>query len=87
MNPTILGAAARLIEVLPKIDAQLGAIWGGHDQPHPAPDVQEAVLRRYRPEIVFRVIPDAGHWVMYEQAEAFNRVVIELLAWPLQPPR
>ena len=83
MNPTDLVLPDRLIAVLPEIAAQLSVIWAEYDQPHPAPAVQEAVLRRYRPEIAFRVIPDAGHWVMYDQAAAFNRVAQELLARPL----
>ena len=28
----------------------------------------------------FRVIANAGHWVMYEQPDAFDRAVTELLA-------
>jgi pimeloyl-ACP methyl ester carboxylesterase len=83
MNPTPLVLPARLIDALPKITAQLSAIWAEYDQPHPDPAVQAAVLRQYCPEIAFRVIPGAGHWVMYEQAEAFNRVAAELLARPL----
>jgi len=82
MNPTALVLPDRLIEALPKIDAQLSAIWGGHDQPHPVPEAQEEVLRRHRPEIAFRTIPDAGHWVMYEQPAMFNQTVQELLARP-----
>jgi pimeloyl-ACP methyl ester carboxylesterase len=46
--------------------------------------VQEAALRRFQPELDFRVIPGAGHWAMYEQPEEFNRAVIELLARPLR---
>jgi pimeloyl-ACP methyl ester carboxylesterase len=83
MNPTDLVLPDRLIAVLPEIAAQLSVIWAEYDQPHPAPAVQEAVLRRYRPEIAFRVIADAGHWVMYDQAAAFNRVAQDLLARPL----
>jgi pimeloyl-ACP methyl ester carboxylesterase len=79
MNPTELVLPDRLLQVLPEIAAPLGVIWGEFDQPHPAPAVQEEVLRRYRPELEFRVIADAGHWVMYEQPEAFNRTVLELL--------
>lgn len=79
MNPTDLVLPDKLIPVLPMIAAPLGVIWGEFDQPHPAPDVQETVLRQYRPNLDFRVIADAGHWVMYEQPEAFNRTVEALL--------
>jgi pimeloyl-ACP methyl ester carboxylesterase len=27
----------------------------------------------------FHVIPDAGHWVMYERAQAFNELVLQTL--------
>jgi pimeloyl-ACP methyl ester carboxylesterase len=79
MNPTDLVLPDKLIPVLAKITAPLGVIWGEFDQPHPAPGVQEAVLRQHCPELEFRTIADAGHWVMYEQPAAFNRTVMELL--------
>jgi pimeloyl-ACP methyl ester carboxylesterase len=41
--------------------------------------VQEAVLRRFQPQLDFRVIRGAGHWAMYERPEEFNRTVIDLL--------
>ncbi len=82
MNPTELVLPDKLIPVLAKIAAPLGVIWGEFDQPHPAPAVQEAVLRQHHPELEFRVIADAGHWVMYEQPAAFNQTVLELLALP-----
>jgi pimeloyl-ACP methyl ester carboxylesterase len=28
----------------------------------------------------FHVVPDAGHWVQYENAEAFNQVLLTCLA-------
>ena len=31
----------------------------------------------------FDVIPDAGHWVMYERAQAFNALVLQTLQSPL----
>jgi pimeloyl-ACP methyl ester carboxylesterase len=79
LEPRPLVLPDRLIEVLPRIRAPLGAIWGEKDIPHPVPHVQEAVIRRYRPDVEFRTIPDAGHWAMYEKPEAFNRTLLELL--------
>jgi pimeloyl-ACP methyl ester carboxylesterase len=32
----------------------------------------------------FRVVPAAGHWAMYEGAEAFNTIARELLDMPLR---
>jgi pimeloyl-ACP methyl ester carboxylesterase len=82
MNPTDLVLPDKLIAPLAKITAPLAAIWAEFDQPHPVPAVQEAVLRQHCPNIVFRVIADAGHWVMYEQPAAFNQALIELLVQP-----
>jgi pimeloyl-ACP methyl ester carboxylesterase len=77
-NPVSLIMPDHLIRVLPKIRVAVDAIWGAHDRPHPPP-AQEEAFRRLRPEMQFRVIPQAGHWCMYENAAAFNRTLIELL--------
>jgi pimeloyl-ACP methyl ester carboxylesterase len=74
----------KVAQVLPQLKVPIDAIWGEHDRPHPNPPVQEAVLRRFQPETDFRTIADAGHWAMYERAEAFNAALLDLLG---QPPR
>jgi pimeloyl-ACP methyl ester carboxylesterase len=74
----------KLLRILPKIDCQLDAIWGEFDWPHPDPEVQEQVLRSIRPELDFRVIAESGHWVMYEQPEAFEAALIGMLNTPLR---
>jgi pimeloyl-ACP methyl ester carboxylesterase len=73
----------KLAAILPNVRAPYDAIWGEHDRPHP-PGPQEPVLRRIQPNMDFRVIPGAGHWVMYERAEAFNQALLEMLS---KPPR
>jgi 2-hydroxy-6-oxonona-2,4-dienedioate hydrolase len=75
----------RLLLVLPRVAVQLDAIWGEFDAPHPDPAAQASVLRRFQPDIDFRVIPGAGHWSMYERPDAFNRAVLDLLSRPLRP--
>jgi pimeloyl-ACP methyl ester carboxylesterase len=79
LNPQPLVLPDLLLQALPKVTAPLAAIWGEHDRPHPAEWGQEAALRRTHPDLDFRIIADAGHWVMYEQAEAFNRTLLEVL--------
>jgi len=74
----------KLLQVLPHVSVQLDAIWGEHDNPHPDPAAQESVLRRFHPDLDFRVIPGAGHWAMYERPAAFNRTVQDLLSRPLR---
>jgi pimeloyl-ACP methyl ester carboxylesterase len=74
----------KLLRVLPRVSVQLDAIWGEYDGPHPDPAAQEAVLRRFHPDLDFRVIPGAGHWSMYEKPDAFNHTVLDLLSRPLR---
>jgi pimeloyl-ACP methyl ester carboxylesterase len=75
----------KLLHVLPRVAVQLDAIWGEHDGPHPDPEAQSSVFRRFQPELALRVIPGAGHWAMYERPTAFNRAVLDLLSRPLRP--
>jgi pimeloyl-ACP methyl ester carboxylesterase len=70
----------KLVRALPAIHVPVHAIWGEFDRPHPDPDVQEAVIRRTHPDCDFRVIADAGHWVMYERPEAFNEALLGILS-------
>lgn len=69
-----------IAQALPHVSATLTAIWGEHDQiALPSVAARLAVLRQHHPELREVVIPDAGHWVMYEQADAFNRALRTLL--------
>jgi 2-hydroxy-6-oxonona-2,4-dienedioate hydrolase len=78
-----LVAPDKLIQALPDVQAPLAAIWGEFDRPHPDPALQESVLRKFKPDVAFRTIPGAGHWSMYEDAEAFNQIALELLNRPI----
>lgn len=69
----------RLLAAVREITVPVDAIWGEFDQPHPTPAVQEKVLRAFQPDLDFRVIGDAGHWVMYERPEAFNTALLSML--------
>lgn len=73
-----------LLDVLPRISARLSGIWGGADA-FSDPErlaAQEAALRRFEPEMDFRVLPGAGHWLFYEAPETANQWLLELLAAP-----
>lgn len=74
----------KLLRILPKIECQIDAIWGELDWPHPDPEAQEQVLRSIRPELDFCVIANSGHWVMYEQPEAFEAALTGMLNSPLR---
>ncbi|MCG8376222.1 MAG: alpha/beta hydrolase, partial [Chlorobiales bacterium] len=70
-----------LLRVLPDVAAPLNGIWGEHDTTLP-PDVaeRENQLRTIQPGLDFRVIEGAGHWVMYEAADAFNATLLDVLS-------
>ena len=85
LAPSPLVLPDKLLQALPRITAQIDAVWGEHDRPHPVAAGQEPVLRRFQPELEFRVIADAGHWAMYERPADFNRTLLELLDQPLRP--
>jgi pimeloyl-ACP methyl ester carboxylesterase len=74
----------RLLAILPNVKTPIDALWGEFDRPHPIPQDQEAVLRRFQPDMDFRVVEDAGHWAMYERPEAFNRTLLDMLATPVR---
>jgi 2-hydroxy-6-oxonona-2,4-dienedioate hydrolase len=65
---------------LPDITARLGGIWGELDATAGEfLDLRADLLRHSQPDVPFTVIPDAGHWVQYEVAEAFNATLLEYL--------
>jgi len=72
-----------LRDALATVRCRVNGIWGGRDAPS-LPDIaaREAALRALRPELRFRVIDGAGHWVAYEAAGAFNATLDPLLADP-----
>lgn len=77
-----ISRAATLARILPTVAAKvpIAGIWGDLDSTaHPHLDQRERLLRDLRPDADFRVIPGAGHWVMYEAAEAFNRTLVDVL--------
>ena len=70
-----------LVEALPRVTARLDGIWGERDATA-VPHVEERarILRRVQPAARFAVVPAAGHWVQYEAAERFNRLLAEFAA-------
>jgi len=72
-----------LRDALATVRCRVNGIWGSRDAPS-LPDIaaREAALRALRPELRFRVIEGAGHWVAYEAADAFNATLDALLTDP-----
>jgi 2-hydroxy-6-oxonona-2,4-dienedioate hydrolase len=67
-----------LAEALPHVTARLDGIWGERDATaYPHVEERARVLRSFRPDARFAVVPGAGHWVQYEGADRFNALLAE----------
>jgi 2-hydroxy-6-oxonona-2,4-dienedioate hydrolase len=65
---------------LPDVRVPVRAIWGAGDSTAlPSIDARYAALREGHPELITHTIPDAGHWVMYEQPEAYASALLAML--------
>ncbi len=81
------GINTLLKDNLPQIRCRLTAIWGDGDvYAEGGRDDRIAVMQRSHPDLDIRIVADAGHWVMYEQAEAFNAVLLQSLGVPPASP-
>jgi 2-hydroxy-6-oxonona-2,4-dienedioate hydrolase len=70
-----------LLRALPAIRARLAGIWGERDAfAAPYIDDRRRTLERFQPGLAFHVVPDAGHWVMYEAPEDVNRILLATVA-------
>ena len=70
----------RLARALPLVKAPIGGIWGEFDiTAYPYLDQREKLLRSIQPDAKFHVVAGAGHWVQYEAAAEFNRVLLDWL--------
>lgn len=76
----------KMLDCVTRTRPPIDLIWAEHDFPHPDPEANAAAVRRYHPAAQLRVIPGAGHWVMYERPHAFNAALRALLAMPVRPP-
>ncbi len=72
-----------LARALPAVRARLVGIWGGRDA-FAVPHLEERrrLLASIHPGVDFRVIEGAGHWVIYEAADAANAALLDALRAP-----
>jgi pimeloyl-ACP methyl ester carboxylesterase len=81
VNSPPIAMTDTLTRMLPQVRGRLAGIWGERDatamEDLPA---RARLLRGIQPDAPFVVIAEAGHWVQYEAAEAFNEILLELLA-------
>ena len=75
--------ADTLARALPQVSARLDGIWGERDATaYPYLDDRAQALRSIQPNARFEVIAGAGHWVQYEAADQFNRLLAEIVDAP-----
>lgn len=65
---------------LAEVRVPLKSIWGARDiLAHPSFDAVRNILSRHHPELDFRTVSGAGHWVMYERGDDFATELIDVL--------
>ncbi len=80
MKSPQFAASTSLKDAVAAYPGKLNGIWGTRDAAaFPSVAAREAILRSVRPDIDFRVIEGAGHWVSYEAAAAFNAMLGEMV--------
>lgn len=72
--------SASVRDALADVNVPITSIWGGSDI-IAYPDVYSCLsaIRLHHPELQHCIIENAGHWVMYEAAEAFNAALKDIL--------
>lgn len=74
----VLSRGDSLARALPDINVPLTAVWGEYDATlYPRMENAFDLFRRVRPQTEIKLFPNAGHWVQYEDAPAFNAWVSE----------
>lgn len=69
-----------LLRALEGVSARLGGIWGARDaMSGDGIADRERLLRRFQPDLDFRLVPDAGHWVPFEVPEAVSEALAEMI--------
>lgn len=77
----VFATTNEIVTTLPRVVAPIAAIWGANDQICiPDVDSRQHALQSVKPDLIWKLIPDAGHWVMYEQADAYNAALVDVLA-------
>lgn len=72
-----------IFDDLRAITAPVQMIWGGDDKlAYPSIQSRIASCREVRPDLQVVIVPDGGHWIQYEQADAVNRLLLAFHASP-----
>ena len=69
---------ATLLDDLADITAPVQLIWGAADRlAYPSVQSRADSCREVRADIRIDLVPDGGHWIQYEQADAVNRLLTD----------
>ena len=69
-----------LLRALPQVRARITAVYGGRDAFVGAfVHERRRILASVQPDLDFRVIPGAGHWLVYEAADEVNAMVADMV--------
>jgi len=73
-------ASDALLQALPGIRSRITGIWGGRDAfVGSAVEDRRRILASVQPDLDFRVIHGAGHWVPYEASDEVNAALLEMI--------
>lgn len=80
LKSPLISRGTWLRDALTGLRCRVNAIYGGLDAPS-LPDIgaRERAMRAVQPELRFRAIAGAGHWVAYEAAAIFNATLRDML--------
>nr|WP_294519147.1 alpha/beta fold hydrolase [uncultured Rhodopila sp.] len=76
-----LSRSGAILRAIDRVQSPINGIWGELDAPaNPRGPQRAAALRALRPDADVRLIPGTGHWAAYENPEAVNAILLEMLA-------
>lgn len=80
LRSPIISRTDVLSQALARIKTPVNGIWGERDATTwPYHSLREEALREHHPELLYQIVPDAGHWVPYEATEVFNPLLLKFL--------
>jgi len=75
-----ISRSGALHDVLMDLRVPLDGIWGEYDATSVGfNEARRVFLKSLDPDAAFAIVPDAGHWVQFEAAAAFNEILCGML--------
>lgn len=67
-----------VLDGVSQIRVPLKVVYGQFDAPGlPNIAAKQKLLESVRADVEFEIVPDAGHWLQYEQAALFNEIALQ----------